>query len=106
MSKFGRRAGPGSPSFIAVARACTMSARNSAKSLHPSLKSERLSLLRRVSLAREHSPRIARRRAPAPRKAGVLDFGSGCGRETDSLLEGDGLRRLGKPRGRHEAPSV
>src|ERR1700732_1033012 len=57
MSKFGRRAGPGSPSFIAVARACTMSARSSAKSLHPSLKSERLSLLRRVSLARYHSPR-------------------------------------------------
>src|ERR1700730_3197669 len=46
MSKFGRRTGPGSPSFIAVARASTMSARSSAKPLHPSLKSERLSLLR------------------------------------------------------------
>src|SRR5258707_8159529 len=38
MSKFGRRAGPGSPSFIAVARACTMSARSSAKSFTPIVK--------------------------------------------------------------------
>ena len=38
MSRRGRGAGPGSASFIAVAHACTMSARSSAKSLTPIVK--------------------------------------------------------------------
>jgi len=57
ISRRGRGAGQGSASFIAVARACTMSARSSAKSLHPSLKSERLFSL-----------------APGSRSSGLLAF--------------------------------
>jgi hypothetical protein len=51
-----------SASFIAAARACRMTARNSAKSSHRSLKSERLSLRRTVSLTRYRPPDKARRR--------------------------------------------
>ena len=54
--------GMASASFIAAARAWRMTSRNSAKSSHPSLKSERLSLRRTVSLTRYRPADKARRR--------------------------------------------
>src|SRR6516164_7878018 len=62
MERRERGMGTVSASFIAAARACRMSARNSEKSLHPSLKSERLSLRRTVSLTRYRPPDKAWRR--------------------------------------------